>query len=57
MRTVEFDLITTLLAAMVVYFAGRALVAWVGVLRRLNVPAPVVGGVLIALLLAVIDGV
>jgi ESS family glutamate:Na+ symporter len=56
-RTIEFDLITTLLAAMLVYFAGRTLVARVGVLRRLNVPAPVVGGVLVALVLAVVDGV
>jgi ESS family glutamate:Na+ symporter len=32
-------------------------VARVAVLRRLNVPAPVVGGVLVALLLAVVDGV
>jgi ESS family glutamate:Na+ symporter len=57
MRTVEFDLISTLLAAMLVYFAGRTLVARVAILRRLNVPAPVVGGVLVALLLAVVDGV
>jgi ESS family glutamate:Na+ symporter len=42
---------------MVVYFVGRTLVARVAVLRRLNVPAPVVGGVLVALLLAVVDGV
>jgi ESS family glutamate:Na+ symporter len=57
MRTIEFDLISTLLASMVVYFVGRALVARVAMLRRLNVPAPVVGGVLVALLLAVTDGV
>jgi hypothetical protein len=41
MRTVEFDLISTLLVAMVVLFLGRFLVAWVPVLRRLNIPAPV----------------
>ena len=56
MRTVEFDLVSTLLVAMVVLFLGRFLVAWVPVLRRLNIPAPVVGGGLIALVLALVDG-
>jgi glutamate:Na+ symporter, ESS family len=56
MRTVEFDLISTLLVSMVVLFLGRFLVAWVPVLRRLNIPAPVVGGGLMALLLALVDG-
>ena len=56
MRTVEFDLISTLLVAMVVLFLGRVLVARVPALRRLNIPAPVVGGGLVALLLAVVDG-
>jgi glutamate:Na+ symporter, ESS family len=56
MRTVEFDLISTLLVSMVVLFLGRFLVAWVSVLRRLNIPAPVVGGGLMALLLALVDG-
>jgi glutamate:Na+ symporter, ESS family len=55
-RTVEFDLISTLLVAMVVLFAGRVLVARVPALKRLNIPAPVVGGGLVALLLALIDG-
>jgi ESS family glutamate:Na+ symporter len=56
MRTIEFDLITTLLVSMVVFFLGRFLVAWVPVLKRLNIPAPVVGGGLVALLLALVDG-
>ena len=56
MRTVEFDLVSTLLVSMVVLFLGRFLVAWVPVLRRLNIPAPVVGGGLIALVLALVDG-
>lgn len=56
MRTVEFDLISTLLVAMVVLFLGRVLVARVPVLERLNIPAPVVGGGLVALLLALVDG-
>jgi glutamate:Na+ symporter, ESS family len=56
-RTIEFDLISTLLVAMVVLFVGRLLVARVGVLQRLNIPAPVVGGGLVALVLAMVDGV
>lgn len=56
MRTIEFDLITTLLVALAVLFIGRFLVAHVPVLARLNIPAPVVGGGLMALLLAIVDG-
>jgi ESS family glutamate:Na+ symporter len=55
-RTVEFDLISTLLVAMVVLFLGRLLVARVAVLTRLNIPAPVVGGGLVAVVLALVDG-
>jgi ESS family glutamate:Na+ symporter len=55
-RTVEFDLISTLLVAMVVLFLGRVLVDRVSVLERLNIPAPVVGGGLVALSLALIGG-
>jgi ESS family glutamate:Na+ symporter len=57
MRTIEFDLVSTLLLAMVVLFVGRTLVARVGLLKRFNIPAPVVGGGLVAILLAVVDGV
>src|SRR5262245_65649736 len=56
MRTIEFDLISTLLVAMVVLFIGRFLVARIAVLARLNIPVPVVGGGLVALLLALADG-
>jgi ESS family glutamate:Na+ symporter len=41
---------------MVVLFAGRALVAHIGVLARFSIPAPVVGGGLMAILLAFGDG-
>jgi ESS family glutamate:Na+ symporter len=41
---------------MLVFFLGRFLVASVPVLRRLNIPAPVVGGGVVALLLALVDG-
>ena len=54
--TVELDLIHTILVSMVVLFAGRALVANVGVLQRFSIPAPVVGGGLVAIVLAFADG-
>jgi ESS family glutamate:Na+ symporter len=54
--TLEFNLLYTLLVAIVVLFAGRALVARVGWLGRFSVPAPVVGGCLIAVVLAAADG-
>lgn len=56
MRTIEFDLISTLLVSMVVFFVGRALVTHVGALGRFNIPAPVVGGGLVAVVLALVDG-
>ena len=56
MQTIELDLIHTILVSMVVLFAGRALVAKVGVLQRFSIPAPVVGGGLMAILLAFADG-
>jgi ESS family glutamate:Na+ symporter len=56
MRTIQLDLLFTLLAAFVVLAAGRGLVARVGVLKRFSIPAPVVGGVLVAILLALADG-
>lgn len=52
----ELDLIHTILLAMIVLFAGRALVANIGVLGRFSIPAPVVGGGVIAILLALADG-
>src|SRR5688572_17380839 len=42
---------------MAVYFIGRALVAHVPLLKRFSIPAPVVGGGLMAVLLAVLTGV
>jgi ESS family glutamate:Na+ symporter len=56
-RTIGFDLISTLLVSILVFFVGRLLVARVSFLGRLNIPAPVVGGGLVAILLAVADGV
>jgi glutamate:Na+ symporter, ESS family len=54
--TIELDLIHTILVSMVVLFVGRALVAHVGVLSRFSIPAPVVGGGLVAILLAFATG-
>ena len=54
--SLELDLIHTILVSMVVLFVGRALVAYVGVLQRFSIPAPVVGGGLVAILLAFADG-
>ena len=56
MRTIQLDLLFTILAALVVLFAGRALVARSAFLKRFSIPAPVVGGVLVAILLALADG-
>ena len=56
MTKVQLDLLSTILAAFVVLFAGRALVARSALLTRFSIPAPVVGGVLVAVLLALLDG-
>jgi glutamate:Na+ symporter, ESS family len=53
---IELNLLYTLLVAIVVLFAGRELVKRVAWLERFSVPAPVVGGCLIAIVLAVADG-
>ncbi|HEX2334129.1 MAG TPA: sodium/glutamate symporter, partial [Burkholderiales bacterium] len=56
MQTIELDLIHTILVSMIVLFVGRTLVANVGALQRFSIPAPVVGGGLVAILLAFADG-
>jgi glutamate:Na+ symporter, ESS family len=53
---IELNLLYTLLVAIVVLFAGRELVKRVAWLERFSVPAPVVGGCVIAIVLAVADG-
>jgi ESS family glutamate:Na+ symporter len=53
--TIQLDLLYTILAAFVVLFGGRALVSRVEILKRFSIPAPVVGGVLVAILLALLD--
>ncbi len=55
MRAIQLDLLSTILVAFVVLFAGRALIARSALLARFSIPAPVVGGVVVAILLAVLD--
>ena len=55
MKTIQLDLLSTILAALVVLFMGRALIARSTLLARFSIPAPVVGGVVVAILLAVFD--
>src|SRR5512134_290496 len=56
MGKLELDLIHTILLSMVVLFVGRGLVASIGVLQRFSIPAPVVGGGIVAIVLAFADG-
>jgi ESS family glutamate:Na+ symporter len=55
-QTIELDLIHTILVSMIVLFVGRALVAKIEALQRFSIPAPVVGGGLVAIALAFADG-
>jgi ESS family glutamate:Na+ symporter len=52
---IHLNLLFTILAALVVLTAGRLLVARTAFLQRFSIPPPVVGGVLIAILLALAD--
>jgi ESS family glutamate:Na+ symporter len=56
MTTVQVNLLYTLVVALLVFFAGQMLVRRVQVLQRFSLPPPVVGGVLIAVILAMADG-
>jgi len=55
-ETIELNLIYTLLISIAVFFMGRALISRISVLKRFSIPAPVVGGGLIAIVLALEDG-
>ena len=52
---IQLDLLSTILVAFLVLFAGRALIARSAFLARFSIPAPVVGGVIAAIILAVLD--
>lgn len=55
MPDVHLNLLFTLLASLAVLSAGQLLVLRTAFLQRFSIPAPVVGGVLIAILLALAD--
>jgi ESS family glutamate:Na+ symporter len=55
-KAIQLDLLFTILAAFVVLVAGRTLVRRTPLLKKFSIPAPVVGGVLVAVLLALADG-
>ena len=43
---IEFDAITTLCLACVLYLIGQTIINHVSILRRICIPAPVIGGLL-----------
>ncbi|AWY41920.1 sodium/glutamate symporter [Pseudomonas putida] len=51
---IQLDFYGTLVAASLVLLLGRGLIARVGVLRNFNIPEPVAGGLLIAVILLVL---
>ena len=51
---IEFDAITTLCLACVLYLIGQTIINHVSILRRICIPAPVIGG-LFAILVAILD--
>jgi ESS family glutamate:Na+ symporter len=55
-RTVHLNLLFTLLGSLLVLSAGRLLVARTAFLQKFSIPAPVVGGVIVAVALALADG-
>ena len=52
---IEFDAITTLCLACVLYLIGQTIINHVSILRRICIPAPVIGGLLFAILVAILD--
>ena len=44
---IEFDAITTLCLACVLYLIGQTIINHVSILRRICIPAPVIGGLFI----------
>ena len=55
MTPIQLDLLSTILVAFLVLFTGRVLIARSSLLARFSIPAPVVGGVIAAVLLATLD--
>ncbi len=51
----ELDAITTLALASVLYLVGIYIINHVGILKRLCIPAPVIGGLLFAIIVAILE--
>lgn len=52
---IELDAITTLCLACVLYLIGQSIVNHVSILKRICIPAPVIGGLLFSILVAILD--
>ncbi|ATH61952.1 sodium/glutamate symporter [Staphylococcus pasteuri] len=51
----ELDAITTLCLACILYLIGQTIINHVSFLRRICIPAPVIGGLIFAILVAILD--
>lgn len=51
----QFDAVTTLAIACVLLLLGEGIVNKVSILRRLCIPAPVIGGLLFAIVVAILQ--
>lgn len=52
---IELDAITTLCLACILYLIDQTIINHVSILRRICIPAPVIGGLIFAILVAVLD--
>ncbi|MCC9132194.1 sodium/glutamate symporter, partial [Staphylococcus aureus] len=52
---IELNAITTLCLACILYLLGTAIVNHVNFLKRICIPAPVIGGLIFAILVAALD--
>lgn len=52
---IELDAINTLCLACILYLIGQTIINHVSILRRICIPAPVIGGLIFAILVAVLD--
>lgn len=52
---IELDAITTLCLACILYLIGQTIINHVSILRRICIPAPVIGGLIFAILVALLD--
>ncbi|OLS07809.1 sodium:glutamate symporter [Staphylococcus epidermidis] len=52
---IELDAITTLCLACILYLIGQTIINHVSILRKICIPAPVIGGLIFVILVAVLD--